>query len=224
MKGLSSKDNSTNIIFLGPPGAGKGTQAATIAKKFELAHIATGDLFRQAIEQGARLGLEAKSYMEKGLLVPDEITIQMVMERMSAPDCEVGVVLDGFPRNLKQAEALDKALREKGKSIKKVMYIKVAEEELLARLGGRWICRKCQAPYHEVNNPPKVRGKCDKCGGELYQRPDDRTEAVKQRLEVYFTDTAPLIAFYRKAGILEEINGVGTVEEVANRLINALGN
>ncbi|MBI4295643.1 MAG: adenylate kinase [Chloroflexi bacterium] len=223
MKGLSSK-NSTNIVFLGPPGAGKGTQAATVAKRLKLAHIATGDLFRQAIEQGARLGLEAKSYMEKGLLVPDAITIQMVMERMSAPDCEAGVVLDGFPRNLKQAEALDMALGAQGKSINKVMYIKVDEKELLARLGGRWICRTCQAPYHEVNNPPKVKGKCDKCGSELYQRPDDRPEAVRQRLEVYFTQTAPLIEFYCKASKLTEVNGVGTVDEVSDRLIAALRN
>lgn len=215
---------TTNIIFLGAPGAGKGTQAAVIAERTKLAHIATGDLFRQSIEQGAELGLKAKSYMEKGLLVPDEITIQMVLDRMAAPDCKAGVVLDGFPRNLKQAEALDKALAKQGKPINKVLYIKVSEKELLERLGGRWICRKCQTPYHAVNNPPKVKGKCDKCGGELYQRPDDRPEAVKQRLQVYFTETAPLIEFYTKAKKLVEINGEGKLDEVSRRLIAALGN
>jgi len=215
----------TNIIFLGAPGAGKGTQAAVIAKQLKLAHIATGDLFRQSIEQGAELGLKAKSYMEKGLLVPDEITIQMVLDRMASPDYQqAGVVLDGFPRNLKQAEALDKALTKQSKAIHKVMYIKVSEKELLDRLGGRWICRKCQTPYHAVNNPPKVKGKCDKCGGELYQRPDDSPEAVKQRLQVYFTETAPLIDFYTKAKKLVEINGEGEMNEVTRRLVAAVGN
>ena len=159
------------IIFLGAPGAGKGTQAANVAQELKLVHIASGDLFRQALEKGTELGIKAKSYMEKGVLVPDEITIGMVLERISAPDCKRGVILDGFPRNLEQAEALDKALAKQGKAIDKVIYIKVSEEELLKRLSGRWICRQCQTPYHVVNSPPKVWGKCDKCGGELYQRP-----------------------------------------------------
>jgi len=210
------------IIFLGAPGAGKGTQAATVAQKLNLVHVASGDLFRQALEQGTELGLKAKSYMEKGVLVPDEITIQMILERMSAPDCETGAILDGFPRNLEQAEALDKALAQTAKSIDKAVYIKVPEEELLKRLGGRWICRNCQAVYHIINSAPKVWGKCDKCGGELYQRPDDAVQTVKKRLEVYFAQTAPLIDYYTRGGKLVEIDGVGSVDEVTQRIATVL--
>jgi adenylate kinase len=210
------------IIFLGAPGSGKGTQAAYVAQKLNLVHIATGDLFRQAVEQGTGLGTKVKSYMEKGVLVPDQITIQVVLERISAPDCEPGVVLDGYPRNLKQAEALDRALVQKVKAIDKVVYIRVPKEELIKRLGGRWICRNCQTPYHAIDSPPKVWGRCDKCGGELYQRPDDTVEVVKKRLEVYFAQTAPLIDYYNQAGKLVEIDGEGDVTEVGNRIIVAL--
>jgi len=210
------------IILLGAPGAGKGTQAAIVARELGLVHIATGDLFRQALEQGTELGLKAKSYMEKGVLGPDELTIQMVLERLSAPDCELGVVFDGFPRNLVQAEALDKALQEQAKAIDKVIYIKVSEEELIKRLSGRWICRNCQMPYHAVNSPPRVWGKCDKCGGELYQRPDDTVETIKQRLKVYFTQTAPLIDYYARVGKLLEIDGEGGADKVGRRIIAAL--
>jgi adenylate kinase len=210
------------IIFLGAPGSGKGTQAAYVAQKLNLVHIATGDLFRQAVEQGTRLGAKVKSYMEKGVLVPDQITIQVVLERIAAPDCEAGAVLDGYPRNLKQAEALDRALVQKAKAIDKVVYIRVPEEELIKRLGGRWICRNCQTPYHAVDSPPRVWGRCDKCGGELYQRPDDTVEVVKKRLEVYFAQTAPLIDYYNQAGKLLEIDGEGEVSEVGNRIIAAL--
>jgi len=210
------------IIFLGAPGAGKGTQAARVAQELKLVHIATGDLFRQAQGQGTELAMQAKSYMEQGKLVPDEITIRMVLERISAADCESGVIFDGFPRNLRQAEALDEALLEQGKAIDKVVYIKVGEKELLERLSGRWICRQCQAPYHTVNSPPRVRGKCDQCGGELYQRPDDTVETVKKRLEVYFAETAPLIDYYTRVGKLLEVNGEGGVAEVARRIIEAL--
>ena len=210
------------IIFLGAPGAGKGTQAAAVAQELNLVHIATGDLFRQAIETGTELGIQTKSYMEKGMLVPDEITIKMVLERMSAPDCESGVILDGFPRNLEQAEALEKALQGQGNAIDKVLYIKVSEEKLLKRLSGRWICRNCQAPYHAVNSPPKVWGKCDRCSGELYQRPDDTVETVKHRLKVYFAKTAPLIDYYSQTGKLLEVNGEGSVDEVSRRIVVAL--
>ena len=210
------------IILLGAPGAGKGTQAAIVARELRLVHIATGDLFRQALEQGTELGIKAKSYMERGVLVPDDITIGMVLERLSAPDCEEGAILDGFPRNLEQAEALDKALQEQAKAIDKVIYIKVSEEELIKRLSGRWICRNCQMPYHAVNSPPRVWGKCDKCGGELYQRPDDTVETVKQRLKVYFAQTAPLIDYYAKVGKLLEIGGEGGVDKVGSRIIAAL--
>jgi len=210
------------IIFLGAPGAGKGTQAATVAQELNLVHIASGDLFRQALERGTELGIQAKSYMERGQLVPDEITIRMVLERISASDDESGVILDGFPRNLEQAEALDKALRGQAKAIDSVLYIKVSEEELLRRLGGRWICRNCQTPYHAVNSPPGVWGKCDKCGGELYQRADDTEEAVEKRLEVYFTQTTPLIDYYARVGKLLEVDGEGSVDEVSRRIISAL--
>jgi len=210
------------IIFLGAPGVGKGTQAAYVAQKLNLVHIASGNLLRQAIEQGTELGMQAKSYMEKGVLVPDPISIGMVLEHMSAPDCEPGVILDGFPRNLKQAEALDKALAQQAKAIDKVVYIKVSEEELIKRLSGRWVCRNCQTPYHVISSPPKVWGKCDKCGGELYQRPDDTIEAVKKRLEVYFAETVLLIDYYTQAGKLLEIDGEGGVDEVGRRIVAAL--
>jgi adenylate kinase len=187
-----------------------------------LAHIATGDLFRQAQEKGTELAKQAKLYMEKGKLVPDEITIKMVLERISAVDCRGGVIFDGFPRTLKQAEALDEALKEQGKTVDKVVYIKVGEPELLKRLSGRWICRQCQTPYHAVNSPPKVRGRCDRCGGELYQRPDDTVETVKKRLEVYRAETAPLIEYYTRAGKLIEVNGEGAEAGIEKRIIDAL--
>ena len=210
------------IILLGAPGAGKGTQAVYVAQKLSLAHIATGDLFRQAVEQESELGMQVKSYMEKGALIPDEITVRMVLERLSAPDCESGVVLDGFPRNLEQAEALDEDLTRQAKAVDRVVYIKVSEDELLKRLSGRWVCRNCQTPYHAIESPPKTWGKCDKCGSELYQRPDDTVETVKKRLQVYFVQTAPLIDYYTRAGKLIEIDGEGDIDEVGRRIIMAL--
>ena len=211
------------VVFLGAPGAGKGTQAAEVAKELKLAHIATGDMFRDAQKKGTKLALEAKTFMDKGMLVPDEITIKMVQERISAPDCVKGVIFDGFPRNLAQAQALDKAMAEQSKAIDKVVYIKVAEEELLQRLGGRWICRQCQTPYHEVASPPKLKGKCDKCGGELYQRSDDVPATIKERLKVFFAQTAPLIDYYTKTGKLTEVNGEGGMDEIKQRILKAVG-
>jgi len=211
------------IVILGAPGAGKGTQAAVVAEKLKAAHIATGDMFREAQEQETELARQAVSYMEKGQLVPDEITIRMVLERIAAPECVNGVVFDGFPRNLKQAEALDEALVEQGKTVDKVVYIKVPETELLERLSGRWICRQCQTPYHALNSPPKTPGKCDQCGGELYQRADDTVETVKERLKVYFVQTAPLIDYYTRAGKLLEVDGVGGVDEVGERILASIG-
>ncbi len=209
------------IIFLGAPGAGKGTQAAAVAQEMNLAHVASGDLFRQAMEQGTELGRQAKSYMEKGMLVPDEITIEMVLDRLCAPDYETGVILDGFPRNLAQAEALDKALARQHKAIDKAVYIKVSEEELMKRLIGRWICRHCQKVYNIVESPPKVEGKCDRCGGELYQRPDDTSQTVKKRLKVYFAETAPLIDYYARKDKSLEIDGEGSVNEITRRIVTA---
>jgi adenylate kinase len=210
------------IVLLGAPGAGKGTQAAVLSQKLKLAHIASGDLFRQALEKGTELGRQAKSYMEKGQLVPNEITIKMVLERISSPDCTGGIILDGFPRNVEQAKALDEALKLQKKSMDKAVYIKVSEAELLSRLTGRWICRKCQTPYHEVTSPPKVKGVCDKCKGELYQRADDNTATIKKRLEVFFAETAPLADYYARTGKLLEIDGEGTMEAISTRIINAL--
>ncbi len=211
-----------NVVFLGAPGAGKGTQAMKVAKKLGLAHIATGDLFRQAMEKGTEQGRKAKSFIESGKLVPDEVTIQMVLDRIGAPDCKDGVIFDGFPRNLKQAQALDKAMGSRGDSIDSVVYINVSEKELLQRLGGRWICRKCQTPYHAVYSPPKVAGKCDKCGGELYQRADDTAETVKKRLVVFEAETSPLVQYYRSARKLVEVDGEGTEDSVEARIVETL--
>lgn len=210
------------VIFLGAPGAGKGTQAAEVARELKLAHIATGDMFRDAQKKGTPLGLKAKEYMEQGKLVPDEITVAMLLERIAAPDCAHGMILDGFPRTITQAEALDKALAKQAKGIDAVVYIKVGEEELVKRLGGRWICRQCQAPYHELSAPPKVAGKCDRCGVPLYQRDDDKPATVRERLNVYFRQTAPLIDYYRKAGKLTEIDGVGAVDAVRQNILSTL--
>jgi len=209
-------------VLLGAPGSGKGTQAGIISNRLGIAHIASGDLFREAASRGDEIGKQAKNYMERGLLVPDEITISMILERISADDCAEGFILDGFPRTLDQAKALDMALRERGEAIDKVLYIRVATDELVRRLSGRSICRGCQTPYHEVSSPPKVAGTCDLCGGELYQRPDDLPQTVRKRLEVYFTETAPLIDYYRKEAKLVEIEGEGEIEEIGERLIDAL--
>ena len=210
-------------VFLGAPGAGKGTQAAVLAQKLGLAHVASGDLFREAIEKETELGKQAKVYVVKGELVPDELTTKMILERLAAPDCTLGAILDGFPRTLSQAQSLDNALAQHDKTIEKVIYIKVQQEELQKRLSGRWICRNCQTPYHLVNSPPKVKGKCDKCGGELYQRADDTAEAVENRLKVYFAETAPLIDYYTKAGRLVEIDGQGDIAEVQERIAGIFG-
>ena len=211
-----------HIVLLGAPGSGKGTQAGAISRRLGIAHVASGDLFREAASRGDELGRQAESYMEKGLLVPDEITIGMILERIAAPDCAEGFMLDGFPRTLEQAKALDEALGARGEAVEIVVYIKVSPEELVRRLSGRFICRSCQTPYHLVSSPPKVAGRCDRCGGELYQRPDDVPETVRKRIEVYFAETAPLIAYYEEAGKLVEINGDGGIEEVGEELVEAL--
>ncbi|MCH8089183.1 MAG: adenylate kinase [Chloroflexi bacterium] len=210
------------LILLGPPGAGKGTQAASLSKELRAAHVASGDLFRQAQKQGTPLGLQAKAYMERGELVPDELTVRMVLERLEAPDCSGGVILDGFPRTLEQARALDQALGASGKNIDAVLYIKVSEDELVRRLGGRWLCRDCQTPYQTISSPPKVAGVCDSCGGELYQRPDDSRETVRTRLRVYEERTAPLIAYYIDLNKLIEIDGEQGIEEVRSEMLSAL--
>jgi adenylate kinase len=210
------------IIMLGAPGAGKGTQADILSQEMNLPHIASGDLFRQALEKRTEVGLLAKSHMDKGELVPDEITIKMILERIGQPDCASGCLFDGFPRTLHQAKALDKALREQGRTIDKATYIEVPDEELVKRLSGRWLCRACQTPYHITNSPPETPGKCDRCGGELYQRSDDREETVKERLSVFLAQTVPILDYYEKQGKLIRVNGNLEMQGVARQVISAL--
>lgn len=210
------------IILLGAPGAGKGTQADSLSSELNLPHIASGDLFREALKKETELGLLAKSYMERGELVPDEVTIKMILQRIEMPDCISGCLFDGFPRTFAQAEALDKGLADKGKSTDKVLYIKVSNKELLKRLGGRWLCQNCQTPYHLITAPPKVPGKCDKCGGELYQREDDKEETVKERLRVFFAQTIPIVDYYRGQSKLIEVNGNQGIQEVAKEIMLSL--
>jgi len=210
------------IILLGAPGAGKGTQAIMLAERLNLAQVASGDLFRKALQEQTELGKKAKLYMDKGQLVPDEITINMVLERLSAPDVKAGAILDGFPRNTEQAKALDAALKKQSRAIDIVINIKVTEAEVIKRLSGRWICRNCQTPYHETDNPPKVKGVCDRCGGELYQRDDDKPETVKNRLKVYVQETAPLIDYYKQAGKLIEVVSEGGPENVNKKILTML--
>jgi adenylate kinase len=203
-----------NIIFMGPPGAGKGTQAERIVSEFQIPHISTGDAFRLAMKQGTPLGVEAKKYVDQGLLVPDEITIGIVKERLQQSDCEQGFLLDGFPRTISQAEALDEILGGMGRKIDHVIDLQVDRNLLLARLTGRRICRSCGATYHVVFNPPKQSGVCDKCSGELYQRSDDTEEKVGTRLDEYVTKTAPLLAYYSNQGIVRQVNGEREIDEV----------
>lgn len=210
------------IIILGAPGAGKGTQADILSKGLDLPHIASGDLFRQALEEESEMGLAAKSYMERGLLVPDDITIRMMLERLNRTDCTRGCVLDGFPRTLHQAEVLDRTLEERGGRIDKVIYIEVPEEELVRRLSGRWLCRNCQAPYHAASSPPRIAGKCDRCDRGLYQRPDDSQETVRERLSVFIAETAPLLDHYEKQGKLIRVNGDLGIQGVAGEIVSIL--
>ena len=210
------------IVLLGPPGVGKGTQAALLASRFGLPHVATGDLFREALGQNTPLGLLAKSYMEKGQLVPDDVTIQMVSERLSRPDCARGAILDGFPSTVEQAEALDRMLAQSGDSVLLVLYLSAGEEVLLARLASRWTCRQCGAVYNSQTRPPKVPGVCDVCGGELFQRPDDTPETQRRRIQVYLEQTAPLVQFYRARGLLHEVSGEAPLEVVQEQLATAI--
>ncbi len=201
---------------------GKGTQAAILAEKTGLVHITTGELFREAIRQETELGKQAKVYYDRGQLVPDHLTIAMLLERLSQGDCAGGCILDGFPRTLEQATALDEALAREGRAIDKVVYIQAPQDELLSRLSGRWNCRQYGSVYHERFQPPREAGRCDQCGGELYQREDDKPETARRRLEVYSQQTAPLIVYYRAKGKLVEVDGDKSVEEVAENLLAAV--
>lgn len=209
------------IVLLGPPGAGKGTQAQRIAVATKLVHISTGDMFRENVKNETDLGKLAKTFMDKGDLVPDEVTIQMLLERIGRDDAREGAMFDGFPRNVVQAQALDTALSAQGARIDHALLISVADDELIARLGGRWICRNCGTLYHERNDPPKQAGVCDKCGGELYQRDDDRPDVVRNRLEKQ-KPPADLIGHYRSAGVLTEIDGQQSLDDVTSALLGAI--
>jgi len=203
-----------NIVLMGLPGAGKGTQADKIVEKYEIPHISTGDMFRAAIKGGTELGLKAKSFMDEGALVPDEVTIGIVRERLSKADCEKGFLLDGFPRTVPQAKALDALLSDLNKDVEHVLNVQVEHEELIKRLTGRRICKECGTAYHLIFNPPEVDGVCDKDGGELYQRADDNPETVTNRLEVNMKQTQPLLDYYGDKGVLTNINGQQDIHKV----------
>ncbi len=209
---------------MGLPGAGKGTQASKIIKKYPIPHISTGDMFRLAIKNGTELGKEAKSYMDKGELVPDEVTIGIVKERLSQSDAKDGFLLDGFPRTVEQAEALNGIMKELGTQIDRTIYVEVAEEELMNRLTGRRICEVCGTTYHLVFNPPKQEGVCDLDGGKLYQREDDNPETVANRLEVNLQQTAPMLDFYEEQGVLVKVDGSRDIDEVFNDVDEILQN
>jgi adenylate kinase len=213
----------TYIVLLGPPGVGKGTQAEIIAKTTGLPHISSGDLFRENIKNATELGKLAQSFMNKGELVPDDVTIGMIRDRLSRPDCKSGALLDGFPRTTVQADALQKLLAEFGGKVNFVPYIAASESTLVERLSGRWTCRAQGHIFHEKFNPPKQPGVCDLDGSELYQRDDDKAETVIRRIQVYFAQTAPLIAYYRERGLLSEIDGAQPIEQVSAALLAVLG-
>ena len=212
-----------NIILLGPPGCGKGTQAKMLTEKYHIPQISTGDILREAVKNRTPLGLEAKTYMDSGKLVPDDVVIGIIQDRLKQPDCEKGFILDGFPRTVVQAEALDDTLKTMGKKIEHAISISVDEEELLRRLTGRRTCRSCGAMFHILFNPPKKEGICDKCSGELYQRDDDKEETIRNRLNVYNQQTAPLIDYYQKKELLRTIEGVGKIEDIFRKIEEVLG-
>ncbi|HDP70159.1 MAG TPA: adenylate kinase [Actinobacteria bacterium] len=211
-----------NLVLLGAPGAGKGTQAKFIAKKYNTPHISTGDMLRAAIADKTMLGIKAKGYMDKGELVPDEVVVGIVKERLLEEDCKMGFILDGFPRTVFQADALKKALAGEGKKLGLVLNVEVSEDELIKRLTGRRSCKECGKVYHIIFNPPKNGDVCDVCGGELYQRDDDTVETVNNRLKVYREQTLPLIDYYRKEGLLKNVDGVKPVADVERSVIAVL--
>jgi adenylate kinase len=202
------------VVMLGPPGAGKGTQAKLLAKELDVPHVSSGDLFRDHLDRKTDLGLLAKGYMDRGDLVPDDVTVSMVIERISRPDCQNGVILDGFPRTLEQAEALEKRLAEQRQGVTVVPLIKVPDEEVVKRLTARRVCRDCGEVYNLLSKPPSAEGVCDACGGELYQRDDDNAETAYNRLYTYYKETSPLIGYYFAKGLLAEVNGEPAIEAV----------
>ncbi|HIX60454.1 MAG TPA: adenylate kinase [Candidatus Blautia gallistercoris] len=211
------------IIMLGAPGAGKGTQAKKIAEKYGIPHISTGDIFRANIKNGTELGKKAKTYMDQGLLVPDELVCDLVVDRVQQPDCENGYVLDGFPRTIPQAEALDEALKSLGSAIDYAIDVDVPDENIVNRMGGRRACVKCGATYHVVYNAPKVEDVCDACGDKLILREDDKPETVQKRLAVYHEQTQPLIDYYTTAGVMKRVDGTQDMEDVFRSIVAILG-
>jgi len=211
------------IIMLGAPGAGKGTQAKMIADKFSIPHISTGDIFRANIKEGTELGRKAKEYMDKGLLVPDELVVNLVVDRLTWEDAKNGYVLDGFPRTIPQAEALTNALAEKGEKVDFAINIDVPDQNIIDRMGGRRACVSCGATYHIVNIPPKKEGICDVCGAELILRDDDKPETVKKRLDVYHEQTQPLIDYYKAEGVLKDVDGTVDMKDVFESIVKVLG-
>ncbi len=210
------------VVLLGGPGAGKGTQAERLSQNLGIPQVSTGDLFREHLKKGTKLGVLARGYMDRGELVPDQVTVDMVRDRLSRPDAARGAILDGFPRTIAQAEALNGLLAELDSQLSVVPYIQVPEDVLLERLAGRWTCKKCGAMYHQLFNPPQEAGVCDRCGGELYQRPDDTPETQKHRIEVYFEQTAPLIQYYREKGLLVEVDGRQGIEDIQADLLEII--
>ena len=209
------------VAFLGPPGAGKGTQARELAREWAVPHIATGDMLREAVAAGTTLGREAKAYMDKGALVPDDVIIGMIAERLREPDARRGFLLDGFPRTIAQAEGLERLLKDLGQPLERVIYFDVGEPELIRRLTGRRVCRSCGHSFHVVSNPPRRDGVCDFCGGELYQRVDDSEDTVRNRLNVYRKQTAPLLDWYTGKGLLSTIEGTGSIADIGRRVKDA---
>ena len=210
-------------VLLGPPGAGKGTQAVRLVEKYEIPHISTGDIFRKNIKEGTELGKKAQEYMNAGALVPDELVVDLVKDRLQQDDCKNGFLLDGFPRTIFQAEKLDEFLSESNLKMDIVINLKVEKEALIKRLTGRRVCKDCGASYHIVNIPPKKEGVCDICGGELIQRKDDNIETVENRINVYEEQTAPLIGYYKEAGSLVDFYGEASLDEVFDAIVQAIG-
>jgi adenylate kinase len=211
------------VVLLGPPGAGKGTQCKLLVERFGVPRIATGDLLREAIASGSAIGQLAKPYLDRGDLVPDATVVELVRERLLQPDAASGAVLDGFPRTIEQARSLDQVLASLGRRITRVIYLRVAVEEVVRRIAARYVCSQCDAPYHLILSPPQVAGVCDRCGGALVQRTDDTPVVVRRRLEVYETQTAPLVEFYQAHGLLVEIDGTRSTEDVFLEILAALG-
>ena len=214
---------SVRVVLLGPPGAGKGTQAKWLQERFEACQVSTGDILRKAVAEQTPLGKQAAAYINRGALVPDSLIVDLVAERLKEKDCDKGFVLDGFPRTISQAESLEEILKKMGLALDCVLFVQVPHRVIVERLAGRRTCKGCGALYHLTLDPPSKEGVCDRCGGELYQRDDDREETITARLKVYEAQTAPLVNYYRERGMLREIDGVGKVNEIRSRVLQALG-